>query len=293
MKETRKLVPKYFTEVKSILSFVLFTAVFGLLFVYIYNPFSWLDKYDIYSLNFFFRSLILVLTGIIALTISRFIMRLYANKHSFYYIQYIIWLLCEIVLLAILYTIFSLIINFDKFPGLYNIIDNFKSAVSYVALIISLPYIISTLYFALQDKSRRLKQIESEKEREEITHPLDSSVIVFRDNNGVFRISITIENIIYLESADNYVAIKYLNKGKLSDFLLRNTLRTLDKQLEGTNIIRCHRSYMVNFEHVKVIRRDKLGVYIELDLEGIDDIPVSKTYNKNVTEHFLKHSSNN
>jgi len=285
----KKTVPSYFTETKNILWLVIFTAVFGLAFVNIYNPFGWLDFYDTYSLWYFVYTSVLVLSGIVALTISRILMRAYAKRHPFYYIQYFVWLLGEVALLALLYSIISLVFKYDEFPGIYNVIQMYKMALGNVVLIIGLPYFISSLYFALQDKNKRLKQAENDKH--EITHPLDSSVIVFRDDKGVFRISITIENIICLEAADNYVSIKYMNKGKTSDFLLRNTLRTLSRQLDKTAIVRCHRSYMVNFEHAKVIRRDKAGIYIEMDVEGLDDIPVSKTYNKDVTERFANYSS--
>ena len=42
--------------------------------------------------------------------------------------------------------------------------------------------------------------------------------------------------------------------------------------------MRCHRGYMVNMEQVKVLRREKENFYLELGLEGVKDIPVSKTY---------------
>ena len=46
----------------------------------------------------------------------------------------------------------------------------------------------------------------------------------------------------------------YLNKGKISKYLLRDTLKKMEEKFSGTEIIRCHRSYMVNFEKVKVIQ---------------------------------------
>jgi DNA-binding LytR/AlgR family response regulator len=60
--------------------------------------------------------------------------------------------------------------------------------------------------------------------------------------------------------------------------MLRNTLKRTAELLEGTNVMRCHRGYMVNMEQVKVLRREKENFFLELGIEGVKDIPVSRTY---------------
>ena len=60
--------------------------------------------------------------------------------------------------------------------------------------------------------------------------------------------------------------------------MLRNTLKRTAELLTDTNVMRCHRGYMVNMEQVKVLRREKESFYLELGMEGVKDIPVSKTY---------------
>jgi DNA-binding LytR/AlgR family response regulator len=102
----------------------------------------------------------------------------------------------------------------------------------------------------------------------------------------VLRFSVKMENLLYLEASDNYVSIYYLNKEKVSRFMLRNTLKTLEEDLKGTEMVRCHRSYMVNYEKVKIIRREKDGVRLELDLPSAIDLPVTKTYMENVMKAF-------
>ena len=95
---------------------------------------------------------------------------------------------------------------------------------------------------------------------------------------------------LYLESADNYVYVWYLNKGKVTKFLLRNTLKVMEDFMAGTNVLRCHRSYMVNFDQVSIIRRDKGLIYIEFGIEDVGDIPVSKTYSEKVMKSFAANS---
>jgi DNA-binding LytR/AlgR family response regulator len=65
-------------------------------------------------------------------------------------------------------------------------------------------------------------------------------------------------------------------------------MKRMEEAFAGTGIIRCHRSYMVNFEKVKVIRRENEGLNLELDLPDVIDIPLSKTYADNVMQSFAK-----
>ena len=115
-------------------------------------------------------------------------------------------------------------------------------------------------------------------------------MIPFFDDKGILKFSIKRENLLYLEAAENYVSICYLNKGKVSKYLLRDTLKKIEENFSGTEIIRCHRSYMVNFDNVKVIKKDKDGLKLEFDNPSVIDIPVSKTYVNTVMLTFSKYS---
>jgi DNA-binding LytR/AlgR family response regulator len=71
--------------------------------------------------------------------------------------------------------------------------------------------------------------------------------------------------------------------------MFRDTLKKIEESFTGTEIVRCHRCFMVNFDKVKVIRKDKDGLKLELDNPGIRDIPVSKTYVNSVMQTFSKY----
>ncbi len=45
---------------------------------------------------------------------------------------------------------------------------------------------------------------------------------------------------------------------------------------------------MVNFEKVRVIRKEKDGLKLELEIPSLSDIPVSRTYVENVMLTFSK-----
>jgi DNA-binding LytR/AlgR family response regulator len=83
------------------------------------------------------------------------------------------------------------------------------------------------------------------------------------------------------------VCVYYLSDQKVKKTMVRNTLNRIAEYMSGTHIVRCHRSYMINLDHAQVLHRDKEGVFIEVGIEGIPDIPISRTYAQNVQEWLV------
>ena len=72
----------------------------------------------------------------------------------------------------------------------------------------------------------------------------------------------------------------------LKQYMLRCRLKTVEESFLDSELVRCHRKYIVNLMHVRVLTRQKDGYTIELDLEDSDPIPVTKTYEENVLRRF-------
>lgn len=148
--------------------------------------------------------------------------------------------------------------------------------------VLLLPYSISYLYFSLNEKSRLLKE---EQLQDQVSN---NTTLTFYDDKKELKLSIKKENLLYIESEDNYVNIYYSNKGKVSKYMLRNTLKSLEQEFAPKGIVRCHRSYMINIEQVSLLRKEKGGaLFAEFALEQIIDIPITKTYSEEVTRAFL------
>jgi DNA-binding LytR/AlgR family response regulator len=165
-------------------------------------------------------------------------------------------------------------------------VDLLKNSARNTAMVLLLPYSVLWLYFSWRDKKEQIDRLAEFPSSSENTR----NMLAFYDDKGILKFSIKKENLLYLESAENYVNICYLNHGKISKYLLRDTLKKIEETFAGTEIIRCHRSYMVNFEKVKVIRKDKDGLKLEFDNPSVTDIPVSKTYVNTVMQTFSKYS---
>ena len=89
-----------------------------------------------------------------------------------------------------------------------------------------------------------------------------------------------------MEAFDNYVNIYYQTTDEVTRFMLRSSMKKQEKLLEPHGFVRCHRSFIVNFAKVVLLRKDKDGPYLDLGNKDIREIPVSKTYLDAVASHF-------
>ncbi|WP_102409289.1 LytR/AlgR family response regulator transcription factor [Parabacteroides bouchesdurhonensis] len=276
------MIPEYIYQKKNIVRLILLTALFALVFINIYKPFSSSSWYQVSEFKFFLFSSLIILTGVLVVVISRIVMYFWGKRHGVTMAGYALWILLEIFFMSLFYTIYTLVLNPER-----EYLAVFKESAINTSLVLLLPYSVLHLYFSYQEKTRQLRLLEEGRAEA----AMKQNVFSFYDEKNELRLSVKRSNLLYLESADNYVCIWYLNKGQLTKFMLRNSLKAIEESLADTNVLRCHRSYMVNFDQVKVLRREKDGIYLEMDVEKVPDIPISKTYSGKVTNWFMTYSS--
>lgn len=275
-------IPNYIYEKSNIVRLILLTAFFALVFINIYKPFSSESWYNVSEFKFFLFSSLIILTGVLVVVISRIIMYYYGKKHTISYLAYAIWILLEIFFMALFYTVYTLVLSPKR-----EYLAVFKESVVNTSLVLLLPYAALHLYFSYREKERQLLILAGEHEEA----AAQQNVYSFYDEKNELRLSVKRDNLLYIESADNYVCIWYLNKGIVSKFMLRNSLKTIEESFIKTNVQRCHRSFMVNFDQVKAIQRRKDGMYMDLGVDKVPDIPISKTYSEKVIQWFINCSS--
>lgn len=275
--------PDYICEKKNIIRLVTLTALFALVFINIYKPFSSSSWYPVSDFKFFVFSSLIILTGVLVVVISRLIMYYWSRMNHITYGQYAVWILLEIFFMSLFYTIYTLSVNPER-----EWLGIFKESSVNTALVLLLPYAAIHLYLSYLDGKKQLKLLESRQQAEE---EIKQNSYFFYDEKNELRLSIKRETLLYIEAADNYVYIWYLNKEQPTKFVLRNTLKSIETTLRDTSVIRCHRSYMVNFEQVKVLRKGKEGIYLELAIEKVPDIPISKTYSEKVMKWVMNYSA--
>ena len=94
-------------------------------------------------------------------------------------------------------------------------------------------------------------------------------------------------NLLYIESVDNYSQFVIFENSKISKLLLRGSLKHFENQIKSSQIIRCHRSFIVNLGIAKNIEGNAQG-YL-LSIENSDQkIPVSRSYGPTIKAFFQK-----
>jgi len=102
--------------------------------------------------------------------------------------------------------------------------------------------------------------------------------IEFISETGAENLTLLIAEIIFIQSADNYVEIVYMDGDNFKKTLIRNTLKNIELQIKiYSNFIRCHRSCIVNMHFIEKLHQDYSSHWITI--KGYQErIPVSRQY---------------
>lgn len=277
MFDLQKQIPSYLLEKRNIVKLILFTAAFALVFINVYAPFGVDVWFNVTRWTLLLYSSIITLTGVLVVVVSRIIMYHARHRYRIRLWQYLVWVMAEVFFMGLFYSLYQkLILNDLRFLP-----DLMVTSVQNTALVLLLPYSVLWLYFSWAENKKRLEAMSV------ITDmALPKAMVHFNDEKGTLRLSMKTENLLYLEAADNYVYIHYLDNNRPVRYMLRNNLKKLSEELLDYPLVRCHRSYMVNIGRVKLIRREKEGLVLELDQPEQLTLAVSKTYIGEVMKAF-------
>ena len=274
-------IPSFVYKRSNQIAMIIFVPIFALLFITIYRPFNFEyideDAGLLTKLNISREVLVQLITigfiliGMAVVAISRWIMALYTRSRAMSYISYIAWVACEVLIMAFIFTMAALFTDTSKSIGTI-----FYNSLVKTFFILLIPYVMCYIYFIWQERVAQLRSIRERLAEDE--NALQAAYVQILDEKGELRLSVRREHLLLLESADNYVCVWYINNGVPKKVLVRNTLTRVAKELEATHIQRCHRSYIINLDLIKVMRREKEGIFVEFGMDGVPDVPISKTY---------------
>lgn len=275
-------VPKFMTEKLDIIRFFFIVLLGAVALIIAYRPQVVLRGLIVNSNQSLFYIISLIILGFITLITSRVLFYKTNKRKPLTFKNFCTWIVLEIVSIILVLSVFAWSINEPNTRSFTTIIE--RTTIS-VFSVLFIPYLVSWLYFSLKEKEKELKEVLAESAEAQLEDV--KGLVNFSDEKGILRMSLRAEDLLYLKSADNYVYIYYLNnKKEIVNYLLRNTLKNIEENNSNTNLIRCHRFYMVNSRNVKLLRKAKDGLLLELDTESLCEIPVSKTYLPAVSEFF-------
>lgn len=278
--------PRYLLDRFQLVGQVTFSVLFAVVFMNLYVPFSKTAWFELgYSSRFLYTLLFFCLC-VIVLVLSRVAM--YKTKYLFEMKvwHYVLWCIAEIVLICGIYTGFTVLIS--EVSDDMTVYEVFLKALLYGSISLAVPYVISTLYFVLVEKEKIIRLMNySNVVTDEPEPEDDDQKITLFDIGGTLRFSVRRRNLYYIESDDNYIKVWYDDgNGELKQYMLRCRLKTVEETFRDSTLVRCHRKYVVNTEHVRVLRKEGDSFVLELDRENIQTIPVTKTYEKAVLAKF-------
>jgi hypothetical protein len=131
------------------------------------------------------------------------------------------------------------------------------------------------------------KRDELQVPRQEMhTEPKAPELLVLVSENEKDKIGLNPEDLLYIESADNYSTVYHIKQAVVVKQMMRGSLKRFESQIAFPFIIRCHRSYIVNLKQVNHIKGNAQGYKIEFKTELSEQIPVSRSYSKILFERL-------
>jgi hypothetical protein len=102
--------------------------------------------------------------------------------------------------------------------------------------------------------------------------------VEFNSESNAETLSLTVSEIAFIKSADNYVEIVYKDIDTFKKRLIRSTLKNIESQLRAYSIfVRCHRVCIVNMHYIEKLNKSFNNHSIAI--KGYPEpIPVSRQY---------------
>lgn len=230
--------------------------------ILIYRP---IDSLELIGNSYFGVHLTLISCIIL---VSEIIIRLlyYILPMKLNYALYVFWCIGEMVFMSFFTALYIWRALYPEIPYLEIVLSSFQL----ISLTLIVPYVVLGLSIRTYEYH----------EKSLIAHePLSQKRIRFYDSRHNLKLVLMPHTILYLSSDENYVNIFYIENDKMRKFVLRSSMKAIEEVCIENGLIRCHRSYLINPSHVKVLRKEQDGiVYAELEAPEMLHIPVTKRY---------------
>ncbi len=222
---------------------------------------------------------IVFLSALINIVVSLFMVRPLINEEKWSVWKEVIRslaFLCINILAIILFTKY----NFDIHLSAYTLIK-FIGLTLLMAIIPISIRVVSINNWLLKDKLKEAQQLSEVLKGRNVD---GNTVVIELKSNVVNEIVKTTNNALQCIEADkNYITVTELKENEPKHHLLRLSIIKAMEQIEDENIVRCHRSYVVNLKAVTGVTGNSQGLKLVFS-SGLKPVPVSRSYKKVVTE---------
>ena len=259
-------------------------GLFVWLFLLFFQPFGLSDDISGKSQVLFGFGVITSVVMLTSFIVLPKLMRIQFESENWTVWKEILSILWNILLIAFLnYSYAHLKLGTSLDPG---------SMISFVFITLSVGvFPVTFLVFAqelfLTQKNQRQasvlsRQIRSDKEGFTQDH---DAIVRLKGEAKDEWMEISLNELLFIQSVDNYCEVHTLGDG-VNPQLLRASLKSLGTQTKDhPDLIRCHRSYMVNRRHIERVSGNARATYLHLSSSN-KQIPLSRGFDR---EHLILH----
>ena len=250
--------------------YIVAVPVFFIIFLLVYSP-EWCVRFlELGRFGYYFH--VTMLTCIVAGGIGLGRSILYVLRRRISNMIYYAWCLLEIVVTSLFAGIYIWLMSglqVSYFPAV-------AQSFAIISLACIYPYTIIHLSLLLRFSKKKAEAAEA----------IPDDRIRFYDNRKNLKFAAMVSSVYYLSADENYVNIHYCDDaGKMKAFVLRASMKGIEQLCASHSLVRCHRSYIVNPSHVRILRKDARGLlFADLDTPEPVSIPVTKTYYDRLAE---------
>lgn len=148
---------------------------------------------------------------------------------------------------------------------------------------------VSAYVIVRQGNLNRLAEESSRALSEELSEfqQTADNTIRLADEEGRTVLELALADLIYIESADNYVQVYFKEGDRFKRELIRNKLSHFEDTLDF--MYRCHRSYLVNLNWVNEVKGNARGYRLMLHSD-LPSIPVARRRSQEFEQLLRSHS---
>ncbi len=142
-----------------------------------------------------------------------------------------------------------------------------------------------TLLRKILKETHLLNQTMNHKKR---LDAFQEEMILISAENPRDNLMIRAYDLMYINAADNYIEVHYLENGSMKKKLIRSSLKNARNDLRAyTAFYRCHRAWIVNLDMVKSITGNSQGYRLLIENSELQ-IPVSRNLNLEIGQRLAK-----
>ena len=251
------------------LLYVLLLPGFFVSFCFLYNPFGMKEYYQVGGMSFGFHFIMLACILMAILALTRLIFSALYKHIPFKWWHYVLWCVGETFVFACFMGLYTTLF----YAGQYSYFSVLSTCFKYAYTILVFPYLFLCMMQVILNKDADLNAEPAE------------TLVKFYDEHKRLKLTIDPSAIICIQADANYIIIRYMNAGRIKEYMLRASMKSVEGTVASHGLVRCHRSYFVNPKYVKMLSKNKEGmITAELLHPEVPSIPVSKQFYQQLSE---------